>query len=315
VLKTLSGLTGDAIVGVGNSFTGAMALTNNGLISSQVSGRTITVNPATSFTNAGTLEAINGGNLAVPLGYTQTAGVTRLSGGGTISVFANPTLNTITVAGGRLEGSGTITANVANSGTISPGLSVGTLAITGDLTLASTSTLQIEVGGVTQGTQHDFLSEAGTIALNLGGALTVTLTGGFVPAAADSLIILSSNQPITAMFANLVGGRVLATDGITSLRVSVIGNHVVVGELPGDYNGNSIVDAADYVVWRNGLGGIFTQSHYDVWRANFGKTAGSGAIVASIPEPASWLLGLAVGMSLICFRPVVNRTVTLRFAA
>ena len=42
-----------------------MALTNNGLISSQVSGRTLTINPATSFANGatGTLEAKSGGIL------------------------------------------------------------------------------------------------------------------------------------------------------------------------------------------------------------------------------------------------------------
>ena len=88
MIKTLAGLTGDVSIGSGGfGYNAAMALTNNGLISSQVSGRTLTINPATSFTNAGTLEAINGGNLAVPLGYTQTAGVTRLSGGGTISAL------------------------------------------------------------------------------------------------------------------------------------------------------------------------------------------------------------------------------------
>ena len=87
VIRTNAGLTGDGDIGGGFNFGGAMALTNNGLISSQVSGRTITLNPATSFTNAGTLEATNGGILAVPLGYTQTAGITRVSGGGTISAF------------------------------------------------------------------------------------------------------------------------------------------------------------------------------------------------------------------------------------
>jgi hypothetical protein len=36
----------------------------------------------------------------------------------------------------------------------------------------------------------------------------------------------------------------------------------------GDYNGNGVVDAADYVVWRD-TGG--SQAAYDLWRANFGK--------------------------------------------
>ena len=41
--------------------------------------------------------------------------------------------------------------------------------------------------------------------------------------------------------------------------------------LAGDYNEDGIVDAADYVVWRKGLGTIYIQAQYDVWRANFGK--------------------------------------------
>ena len=95
------------------------------------------------------------------------------------------------------------------------------------------------------------------------------------------------------MFSNVVAGHVLATDGITSLRVSVIGNVVVLAKLPGDYNGNGIVDAADYTVWRDGLGAKFTQAYFDVWKANFGKTAGSGSGAganAAVPEPSTLVL-------------------------
>jgi Asp-tRNA(Asn)/Glu-tRNA(Gln) amidotransferase A subunit family amidase len=73
--------------------------------------------------------------------------------------------------------------------------------------------------------------------------------------------------------------------------------------LPGDYNEDGTVDAADYVVWRNGLGGIYKQSDYDVWRAHFGHTAGSGGadplsrrstspdpLSAEVPEPAPFTL-------------------------
>jgi hypothetical protein len=62
--------------------------------------------------------------------------------------------------------------------------------------------------------------------------------------------------------------------------------------LPGDYNHNGVVDAADYVVWRNGLGTTYTQADYDVWRAHFGQPAGSGAVVGAnfaVPEPGTLL--------------------------
>jgi hypothetical protein len=45
--------------------------------------------------------------------------------------------------------------------------------------------------------------------------------------------------------------------------------------LPGDYNENGSVDAADYVVWRDDPNR--TQAQYDAWRANFGRTKSSGS--------------------------------------
>ena len=59
--------------------------------------------------------------------------------------------------------------------------------------------------------------------------------------------------------------------------------------ISGDYNNNGVVDAADYTVWRNGLGSIFKQSDYDVWRSHYGQTlAASGAsAAAAVPEPST----------------------------
>jgi hypothetical protein len=71
--------------------------------------------------------------------------------------------------------------------------------------------------------------------------------------------------------------------------------------LPGDFNGDGVVDAADYVVWRSGLGTTYTQADYDVWRAHFGPTVTSGAgASAAVPEPATLMLILlaAVGWCL-----------------
>jgi len=73
--------------------------------------------------------------------------------------------------------------------------------------------------------------------------------------------------------------------------------------VPGDYNGNGIVDAADYVLWRNGgplqnevnTIGTVDASDYDAWRARFGNTSGSGSSLvasAAVPEPASLCLML-----------------------
>jgi hypothetical protein len=65
----------------------------------------------------------------------------------------------------------------------------------------------------------------------------------------------------------------------------------------GDFNLDGSVDAADYVVWRNGLGTIYTQNDYKIWRAHFGQIAGSGSTLpsaeplsAAVPEPSMAVL-------------------------
>jgi hypothetical protein len=69
--------------------------------------------------------------------------------------------------------------------------------------------------------------------------------------------------------------------------------------LPGDYNGNGTVDAADYVVWRNGDSPDDTVAGYNLWRANFGKPLGSGlGSTAAVPEPAT-MLPVAAGVVLL----------------
>ncbi len=65
---------------------------------------------------------------------------------------------------------------------------------------------------------------------------------------------------------------------------------------PGDFNADGRVDAADYTAWRDGLGNVYTQSDYDVWREHYGQTSEalnqSQSSAASIPEPSTLILFL-----------------------
>ena len=81
----------------------------------------------------------------------------------------------------------------------------------------------------------------------------------------------------------------------------------------GDYNNNGVVDAADYVLWRNGgplqndpIGPPIGSAQYDQWKANFGKPgpgAGSGSALGQVPEPTTIaLVGLLVSCLLVCRR-------------
>jgi GH25 family lysozyme M1 (1,4-beta-N-acetylmuramidase) len=86
----------------------------------------------------------------------------------------------------------------------------------------------------------------------------------------------------------------------------------------GDYNNNGIVDAADYVLWRNTMGnstnpgvaadgdlsGVIDDGDYTTWRTSFGNAvpnvpAGAGAGFASVPEPASTLLLIIATLTIL----------------
>jgi hypothetical protein len=61
--------------------------------------------------------------------------------------------------------------------------------------------------------------------------------------------------------------------------------------IPGDYNADGKVDAADYVVWRENpaaFGG--DPDGYNTWRTNFDRTSGVGSSLVAVPEPASCVL-------------------------
>jgi hypothetical protein len=81
----------------------------------------------------------------------------------------------------------------------------------------------------------------------------------------------------------------------------VVGNNLVLqvgGENLGDYNNDGIVNAVDYTVWRDNLGSNndlpndgdigtpISSLHYELWKSNFGQTAGTSSSTA-VPEPAA----------------------------
>lgn len=93
-----------------------------------------------------------------------------------------------------------------------------------------------------------------------------------------------------------------------------VGIHAGDLPLPGDYNSNNAVDAADYTVWRDTLGSTtdlradgdeqgashlkIDEADYLKWKGLFGDTAGSGAAAAGIAAPEPLSLGLLAAGSL-----------------
>ena len=104
-----------------------------------------------------------------------------------------------------------------------------------------------------------------------------------------------SGEYLNFVLPPLSGSYFLVVDGLTTL--------------PGDYNENGELDAADYVVWRDALTtgaalpndptpGTVDETDFEYWRSHFGQSIGSGAgsQTLPVPEPAGWLLAL-VGLA------------------
>jgi hypothetical protein len=90
----------------------------------------------------------------------------------------------------------------------------------------------------------------------------------------------------------------LSANQMTAGALAINSAAVSESAMPGDFNHDGAVDAADYSVWRNGLGTTSTQAEYLEWKNNFGSSTGGGS-AESVPEPA--------GIQLILFGVLIAR--------
>lgn len=155
-----------SLAGSGHVSLGAGALTVGANNQSTAFGGRIQGAGGLSKTGTGTL-TLSGAN-----SYT---GLTRLDNG---TLLLNGTLaGPVTVVGGTLAGNGAISNAVVvqAGGTLSPGASLGILTVTGPLTLAGTTRMELKKTTTGMGTSCDQVRGIG--ALTYGGTLSVTATG------------------------------------------------------------------------------------------------------------------------------------------
>jgi len=156
------------------------------------------VDPILGTTILGTIQ-VNGSLTAA--NFPTNDGTINIASGGTLATSGNALTNAAT---GIMSGAGTLnlgSAAFTNSGTIRPGVSPGKLTITGDLNLSSTSVIDIELGGATQGVNYDWLAVSGSATLN--GTMNVTETGGFQVSPGDNFQVITCGVACSGTFATI----------------------------------------------------------------------------------------------------------------
>ncbi|WP_439749030.1 Ig-like domain-containing protein [Ectopseudomonas mendocina] len=222
-----------------NLGAGALNLANGTTL--QITGST-TIDNALALTGVAT---INAGAAATLSGVISGSGSLTKSGSGSLTLSAsNTNLGNTTVAAGTLvvdgstnsattvaigatlAGSGTLGGDVIvqSGGILSPGgAGVATLTANGNLTLASGSTLALDINGTTAGTGYDRVVVNGTVDVS-GAALAVT--HGYAAGSGDSytVIVNDAADAVTGTFSGVSeGGKFNATGNGTELTTSYIG--------------------------------------------------------------------------------------------
>ncbi|MEX2307462.1 MAG: autotransporter-associated beta strand repeat-containing protein [Pirellulales bacterium] len=285
---------------------GAHVITGSRNTSTTVSGPIVDTLVYPTYTG-GRLTKVGTGTLTLA-GVNTYSGFTTINAG-TVSVTGSIAGGAIINNGGILNGTGTIVGGVAinSGGVFAPGTSPGTITIDG-LSMMSGGMLNFELGDPAR--DHIILTGSGNVAL--AGILNVSLLDGFMPTLGQSFALFEGAVgSITGAFDSIIAPTFNGlTFDVMQTASSVL---LQVGESMGDFNRDGFVNAADYVVWRKGLGTTYTQDHYNVWRVHYGETlaigagASAGSSSAPVPEPAA-LLMILMGMIAMftCRRAVVS---------
>lgn len=232
------------------AFQGSSTLTNrlNGQnsLSTAITGSvstagTLTVNTredvltsnAVSLELSGAITGNGGVNFGTTGGRSGTYIISNNSNGylgatnvksGTLVVNGNISTSSLTTveSGAALGGSGTVgDLTILAGGSLNPGNSPGQLTVNGNYSQAGT--LNIEVNGLTAGTQHDQVNVLGTV--TLGGILSTSFSG-FTPANGNLIFILLNDgaDAISSTFFGLAQNDVVTSFGGFDWKISYTAN-------------------------------------------------------------------------------------------
>lgn len=169
---------------------------------------------------------------------------------------------------------------------------VGTLKLTGANTYTGNTTVQAGTLSITNPTLS--LADAADVLLTTGAVFNLNFSG------TDSIrsLFFDGISQAVGTWGSLASTATNKSSFFTGTGVLNI-TPFVPPVLIGDYNNDGVVDAADYTVWRDNLGGAtltnrdsantgaVSMADYASWAAHFGNTAGAGSTSGAVPEPAS----------------------------
>ena len=190
------------IQGSGNIGRNTLSVINNGTILANNTTAQLTIDVSgTDFVNDGTLQVGNDATLEV-VGDLIGSSTATLSGDGTI-----------TVTGGDIQHEGLITVGDDSIGNL-----ILDANVVLDSTLDTTSEIQIDIGGASEGL-FDVLTVNNDLSLD--GLLSLFLTEGFTPDEDDTFEIISSLGSLDGSFTNVLNGDTLQTvDGLGEFTVN-----------------------------------------------------------------------------------------------
>lgn len=154
---------------------------------------------------------------------------------------------------------------------------------------------------------YDEVSNTTTLSGYLNGEFVGEHTGPGKPRPSTHLVFGADRETVGRFWNGWIDDVAIYDHVLTASEIAGLQSNaapdVGSGGQAGDYNGDGSVDAADYTVWRNGLGATSTllnrspsntdplvnQDDYAFWKANFGEGgSGSGRSSAgAVPEPAT----------------------------
>jgi hypothetical protein len=194
-------------------------------------------------------------------------------------------------ANSQLAGTGIITGDVTNNGTLLTGQS-GSAKLTINGTLVNSAKLPLDISSATSA---DKLTINGTF--DAAGTISISKSFNFNPVVGSVFDLVDFTNFIDHGYKLDFQSAQLPTGLRWDIsQFAIDGSVRVVAGYTADFNADGVVDAADYVAWRKGLPAIYTSNDNNSWRKQFGQTFGSGAASESelVPEPTTLPLLIAL---------------------